>query len=204
MGQTVECSMSCSNLDRLWNQAMSTCMKYMLRMGFLAVTFWCEEVHRNHKHRASKRTLICHATMLRNTIDFGYNSGHVGLWCLEVVPVCKGLHQQSEWYLQKFIKWCNSHAQLTMWCCRCDESKQDEVAFQLAGADLGSNYLWHTSYLKYNSWMYITNMYHKMRGLKHGQRCVEVSKNGVIYSKWRAIGLKDLIMFESWPWQIDG
>ncbi len=28
-----------------------------------------------------------HATMHRNTIDFGYNSGHVALCCLEVVPV---------------------------------------------------------------------------------------------------------------------
>ncbi len=36
--QTVKCSMSSSNLDRLWNQAMSTYMKYMLPMGFLAVT----------------------------------------------------------------------------------------------------------------------------------------------------------------------
>ncbi len=43
-GQTVESRMSCSNLDRLWNQAMSTNMKYMLRMGFLAVTSGCEEV----------------------------------------------------------------------------------------------------------------------------------------------------------------
>ncbi len=42
--QTVECSMSCSNLDTLWNQAMSTYMKYMLPIGFLAVTFSCEEV----------------------------------------------------------------------------------------------------------------------------------------------------------------
>ncbi len=38
-GQTVECSMSCSKLDRLLNQAMSTYMKYMLPFGLLAVTF---------------------------------------------------------------------------------------------------------------------------------------------------------------------
>ncbi len=32
--------------------------------------------------------------MCRNAIDFGYNSGHMALWCLEVVPVvyAKGLH----------------------------------------------------------------------------------------------------------------
>ncbi len=34
---------------------------------------------------------------------------------------------------------------------KCDESKQDEVAFQLAAADFGSNSLWQTSYLKDNS-----------------------------------------------------
>ncbi len=61
--------------------------------------------------------------------------------------------RQSEWCLQKFIKWCNSHAQLTTWCCRCNESKHHEVAFQLAAADFGSNSLWQTSYLKDNSWM---------------------------------------------------
>ncbi len=43
-GQTVECSMSCYDLDRLWHQAMSTYIKYMLPIGFLAVTIWCEEV----------------------------------------------------------------------------------------------------------------------------------------------------------------
>ncbi len=37
-GQLVKCSMSCSNLDRLVNQSISTYMKYMLPIGFLAVT----------------------------------------------------------------------------------------------------------------------------------------------------------------------
>ncbi len=78
---------------------MSTYMKYMLRMGFLAITSGSEEVskfgvemrffivfdniavslHCNLKRWASERTLICHATIRRNTIDFGYNSGHMAL-----------------------------------------------------------------------------------------------------------------------------
>ncbi len=73
-------------------------MKYMLPMGFLGVTSGSEEVskfgvemrffivfdniaaslHRNRKRWASERTLSYdHDTMPRNTIDFGYNSGHV-------------------------------------------------------------------------------------------------------------------------------
>ncbi len=36
-------------------------------------------LHRNLKSWASERTLICHTSMSRNTIDFGYNSGHVAL-----------------------------------------------------------------------------------------------------------------------------
>ncbi len=56
--------------------------------------------------------------------------------------------------------------QLTTWCCRCDESKHEEVAFQLAAADFGSNSLWQTSYLKDNSWMCILHQYHKMSRLK--------------------------------------
>ncbi len=38
---------------------------------------------------SSKRvdTLICHTTMCRHSINFLYNSCHVTLWCLEVVPV---------------------------------------------------------------------------------------------------------------------
>ncbi len=44
MDHTVEYSMLCYDLKRLLNQAMSTYMKYTLPIGFLAVTFWCEEV----------------------------------------------------------------------------------------------------------------------------------------------------------------
>ncbi len=87
---------------------MSTYMKYTLPIGLLAVAFWCEEVskfgiemrffivfdnmaaslHRNLKCGSKREnTLICHTTMHRNTIDFGYNSSYVALWCLEAVPV---------------------------------------------------------------------------------------------------------------------
>ncbi len=72
---------------------------------------------------------------------------------------------QSERYVQKFIKRCNSHVQLTTWCCRCDESKHDEVTFQLAAADFGSNSLWQT-YLKDNSWISILQQYYKAISLK--------------------------------------
>ncbi len=40
---------------------------------------------------------------------------------------------------------------------KCDESKHDEVAFQLAAADFGLNSLWQTSYLKLNT-MLMLNM----------------------------------------------
>ncbi len=137
-GQTVKYSISCYDLDRLWYQDMSIYMKYMLPICFLAVTFWCEEVSKfgvemrffsvfnniavSLHQMCSKRenTLICHVTMCRNTIDFGYNSGHVALWCLEVVPVlyARSSRMQSEQYLQSFIKWRNTHAQLTTWYCK--------------------------------------------------------------------------------------
>ncbi len=48
---------------------------------------------------------------------------------------------------------------------RSDESKHDEVGFQLTAADFGSNSLWQT-YLKDNSWMCILHQYHKASGLK--------------------------------------
>ncbi len=63
---------------------------------------------------------------------------------------------------------------------RCDESKHDEVAFQLAAGDFGSNSLWQTSYLKDNSSMsilYYTSVTRRV-GLKCGQRCVKVRKMG--------------------------
>ncbi len=121
----------------------------------------------NFKHWASERTLSyatlqCIAILL--TLDIIQVT-----WLFDVrsssSSVRKGLHQQRERYLQKFIKWCNSHAQLTTWCSRCDESKHDEVAFQLAAADFGSSSLWQT-YLKDNSWMCILHQYHKVSGLK--------------------------------------
>ncbi len=84
--------------------------------------------------------------------------------------VCKDLQHcscmQSERYLQKFIKWCNTHVQLTTWVARCNGSEHDEVGFQLAAADFGSNSLWQTSYLKDNSWMSILHQYHKASRLK--------------------------------------
>ncbi len=80
--------------------------------------------------------------------------------------VCKCLVCRASDIFQKFIKWCTLHVQLTTWCCRCDESKHDEVAFLLAEADFGSNSLWQTSYLKDISWMCILNQYHKASSLK--------------------------------------
>ncbi len=105
MGHTVEYSMSCFNLLRLLNQAITTYMKYMSPICLLAVTFWCEEVSKfrveirfcgtsqDPSHTlitqplASEWTLICHTTMRRNTINCLYSPGHMNLWCLEVVPV---------------------------------------------------------------------------------------------------------------------
>ncbi len=46
------------------------------------------------------------------------------------------------------------------------KAEHDEVAFQLAAGDFGSNSLWQTSYLKYNSSMYILHQYHLMGELK--------------------------------------
>ncbi len=106
--------------------------------------------------------------MRRNTINFPYNSGHVALWCLEVVPVVYASVFKYERAIssKKFIKWCNTHAQLTRGFARCDESKHDEVTFQLTSADFGSNYLWQTPCLKDNSWMSILHQYHKENRLK--------------------------------------
>ncbi len=54
-------------------------------------------IYSNHV-TSSKRvyTLICHNTMHRNSINFQYNSGHVTLWCLEVVPV---VYPWVEWHM---------------------------------------------------------------------------------------------------------
>ncbi len=112
--------------------------------------------------------LIAACNLQTYTINFLYNSCHVALWCLEVVPVvyARVFTYARAISSKKFIKWCNMHAQLTTWVARCDESKHDEVAFQPAAANFGSNYLWQTSYLKDNSWMSILHQYHKANGLK--------------------------------------
>ncbi len=107
---TVKYSMSCYYLKRLLNQVSSTYMKYTLPIDLLAVTFWSEEVS---KFRGEVHffivfdNIICYATMCRNTIDFGYNSSHVALWCLEVVPVVYArVFMYAEWVIySKVHKW---------------------------------------------------------------------------------------------------
>ncbi len=45
-------------------------------------------------------TLICHATMRRNSINFLYNPGHVTLWCVKVGLVANardGSMQEHDW-----------------------------------------------------------------------------------------------------------
>ncbi len=60
-----------------------------------------------------------------------------------------------------------------------DQSKHEEVAFQLAAADFGSNSLWQTSYLKDIVGCAYYNSITRRVGLKQVQRCVKVKKNWV-------------------------
>ncbi len=77
----------------------------------------------------------------------------------------QGSRMQSEQYLQKFIKWCNTHVQLITWCCKCTmEVNTMKSHFNLLQLILVR--ILCDRYLKDNSWMCILHQYHNTSGLK--------------------------------------
>ncbi len=129
--------------------------------------------------------------MCRNTIDFGFNSSDIALWCLEVVPV---VYARVFTYAERAIS--SKVHKMMQYTCTVDHmvlQRAMKVNMMKSHFNLLQlilvRILWHTSYLKDNSWMCILHQYHKVSGLKAcTAMCRSEKKCSNIYlinSKWR-------------------